>query len=741
MLIARMKPSPARLHSHILPALAAFAAAFALTQLDLIQRIEDATLDWRTRLRAEWTPAKPSGEVLLVGVDEASLKHIGQWPFRRARHGDLMQLMAANEPSGPSVVGWDFLFTEPTPDDAAFAEGIAASGLDVVLGAQTAKDFYGVKVDSPEVRAARLTPLPRVEGDRSALLGAKAMILPSGPLATAAHISSVDTPPGSDGVRRTVPLVIRLGENVYPTLSLQILLRHWHALPEQVQVKLGDAILVDLPDKVWRIPIDERGRYYVNYRYPLEGYTRVGYHDLYSRLYERYEENKPTKVHPISERVVLIGQEADGLSDFGPSPFSPHTPLVMVHANILENVLAQDYVQRVPSWAVWALALGVGIAGILLFSHRPLWAHLTFALGVPLLYAGTGTLLWVQNSLALPLVMPIAGFGAVQVYMIARRVLIEQRSKEQIKGMFGTYVAPEVVKSMVEAEKPPELGGQELEITAYFSDIQSYSSFSEKLAATDLVELLNTYLTACTDIVVEQERGTLDKYIGDAVVAMFGAPLPQPDHAYRACLAALEVQAQLAHLRARWQREGARWPSQVQHMRTRIGLNTGRATVGNMGSRSRFNYTMTGDHVNLAARMESGAKHWGVYILCTEATRLACQKQGGDRVIFRPLGSVVVMGRTQAVPIHEVFALREDLTPQMEECLARFADGLARYHARDWSGASAAFEQAAANEPHQPDPAAGIKTNPSLVFLQLARAAAISPPPADWTGVQVMTEK
>lgn len=741
MMAARMKPRAARLHTHIFPALLAVAAAFALTQLDLVQRIEDATLDWRTRLRTQWQPATPSGEVLLVGVDEASLEKFGQWPFRRTRHGDMLQLMAAADPSGPSVVGWDFLFTEPTPEDDAFAEDIGASGLDVVLGAKTAGDLYGLKVDSPEVKAARLTPLPRVDGDRSAILGSRSMILPAGRLATAAHISSVDTPPGSDGVRRLVPMIVRFGDNVYPTLSLQILLRHWHALPEQVHVRLGDAILVELPGKVWRIPIDKGGRYYVNYRYPLERYTSAGYHDLYMRMVERYQQNKPTPVPPLSNRVVLIGQSADGLSDFGPSPFSPHTPLVMVHANILENVLAQDYVRRAPAMLVWSIVLGIGIVGLWIFSDRPLWAQLAFALGLPLLYVSAATFAWVHQSLALPLVMPLAGFGAVQVYMIARRVLIEQRSKEQIKGMFGTYVAPEVVKNMIDADKPPELGGQELEITAYFSDIQGYSSFSEKLPATNLVELLNTYLTACTDIVVGQERGTLDKYIGDAVVAMFGAPLPQPDHAYRACLAALEVQAQLAHLRARWQREGDRWPAQVRYMRTRIGLNTGRATVGNMGSRSRFNYTMTGDNVNLAARMESGAKHWGVYILCTEATRLSCQQQGGDRVVFRPLGPVVVQGRSQATPIHEIVALREDLTPQTAECLTLFADGLARYHQRDWNGAIAAFEQAATREPHQPDLAAGIKTNPSLIFLQLARAALVSPPPPEWTGVQVMTEK
>ena len=184
-----------------------------------------------------------------------------------------------------------------------------------------------------------------------------------------------------------------------------------------------------------------------------------------------------------------------------------------------------------------------------------------------------------------PLTGPLLGFVGLQVHAIGRRVLAEQRAKERIKGMFGTYVSPAVVERMVQAGGMPRLGGSAEEITAYFSDIQDFSTFSELLPPERLVELLNEYLSACTDV-IHDAGGTLDKYIGDALVAMFGAPLALPGHAYHACLAALRSQARLAEQRDIWRAAGA-WPEAVNAMQARIGLNTGVAVVGNMGSRVR----------------------------------------------------------------------------------------------------------------------------------------------------------
>jgi len=254
------------------------------------------------------------------------------------------------------------------------------------------------------------------------------------------------------------------------------------------------------------------------------------------------------------------------------------------------------------------------------------------------------------------------------------------------------------------------------------------------------VELMNEYLTACTDI-VQEEGGTLDKYIGDAVVAMFGAPIPAADHAYRACVATQRVHYKLSELREKWKGEGEKWPEIVWNMQTRIGLNTGVCMIGNMGSRTRFNYTMMGDNVNLAARMESGAKAWGAYTMCAEATKLSCEEHGGDRLVFRRLGRIVVKGRTKAVPIFEIVGLKEHVTEQTRECIRLFEEGLDKHYALDWEGALTCFDQSKELEPNMPGITPGVVTNPSLVYLRIVAGYQANPPPSDWDGVQVMTEK
>jgi adenylate cyclase len=222
---------------------------------------------------------------------------------------------------------------------------------------------------------------------------------------------------------------------------------------------------------------------------------------------------------------------------------------------------------------------------------------------------------------------------------------------------------------------------------------------------------------------------------------MFGAPIPLPDHAYRACVASQLVHQKLGELREKWTAEGGKWPDIVGQMQSRIGLNTGVCMIGNMGSRTRFNYTMMGDNVNLAARMESGAKSWGAYTMVTHATKLACEQHGDGRVIFRALGQIRVMGRSQAVPIYEVVGLRESLAPTVAKCLEIFEQGLARYHARDWDGAIALFKESARLEPNQPGKTPGVSTNPSLVYLRITEKYKANPPPEDWAGVYEMTEK
>jgi adenylate cyclase len=306
--------------------------------------------------------------------------------------------------------------------------------------------------------------------------------------------------------------------------------------------------------------------------------------------------------------------------------------------------------------------------------------------------------------------------------------------------MFGAYVSPALVARMVDSGEEPKLGGVEENITAYFSDIQSFSSFSEKLSPSRLVELMNEYLTACTDI-LQEEGGTLDKYIGDAVLMIYGAPLALPGHAHKACVGALRVQKRIGELRAKWTGEGDKWPEIVHRLQARIGLNSGPAVVGNMGSHTRFSYTMMGDDVNIAARMESGAKSWGVYTMTTDVTRTECEKVEPGRVMFRALGRIVVKGRAQPIPVYELVALAEDATDSMRECIAIFEQGLGKYYARDWDGAIELFRRSEVLEVNGPGRTTGARYNPSLIYIRISEGYKADPPAPDWDGVFVMKEK
>jgi adenylate cyclase len=446
----------------------------------------------------------------------------------------------------------------------------------------------------------------------------------------------------------------------------------------------------------------------------------------------------------FKDAVVLVGPVDPLLQDLAPTSLDDHpVPRVGVHGNVLMTVLSGRYLRHIHEYlgVGLTLALSVVMAWLAITGGaRAAFAKVAAVLLVAV-YVAIAFHVFVRWQLVLPIIMPVGAAFTTSFAGLIWQVVEEQKAKGRIKGMFGTYLAPTVVEQMIDSGKDPELGGHDSEITAYFSDIQSFSSFSEVMPAAKLTELLNEFLTACTDI-VQSERGTLDKYIGDAVVAMFGAPVDAPDHAYRACVASQVVQRRIAELREKWRGEGEKWPQLVHNLRTRIGLNTGTCMIGNMGSRTRFNYTMMGDNVNLAARMESGAKSWGVYTMCTDTTKVACVRHNADRLVFRPLGRIVVKGRSHPVPIHEIVGFKEDIDAPTLECIGLFEEALAKYYARDWDAALALFAKSNVLEPNQPGKTPGVVSNPSLVYLtrvvEETRAEAL---PSDWDGRYVMHEK
>ncbi len=442
-------------------------------------------------------------------------------------------------------------------------------------------------------------------------------------------------------------------------------------------------------------------------------------------------------------RPVIVGPYSEvHYKDSFPTPVGRMLG-VEVQANCLRNLLDGSWLRR-PLEGPWVLALAGAFLVFAFAVGAPARYHrstlrLALMFGVPLAYLAAAVLLFGRANLFLPLLPVLYGLGLSAVFVLLD-FIHAQYEKARIKGMFGAYLAPAIVDRMVAAGEEPRLGGEQVSLTAFFSDIQSFSSFSEVLTPEQLVEIMNEYLGAMTEI-LEADEGTLDKYIGDAIVAMFGAPVPLDDHAHRAVACALRMQKRLGELRERWKAQGARWPVRIHAMRMRIGLNTGPATVGNMGSAKRFNYTMMGDTVNLAARCESGAKSAGVYTLVTGETVEAARRSAGRPILFRKLDLWRVKGRSAPVALYEAVCFDDEAAPGVRECVRLYEEGLALYWRRDFAAARERFEAAMPLEPLLPGRDPGVEHCPSEILAARCAEYLAAPPPAGWDGVHAMKSK
>lgn len=728
-------------------------------------RLEWLSEDFRLRVRENLGQPQPSGEVTVLGVDELSLREFRRWPFQRTVFADLMLYMGMQPEDRPSVLAWDILFVDRDYEpkmDVALINGVREAGFPVVLGAQIDPVARGLISDGAKPDDLRwMRPLANVQGSLESLPDQRGGLLPIPGLLPEAAWGFLTANADDDGVVRRFPLVFRVGDEVFPSLVLATLMAHMHVTSEDVAIVPGDAVTLRAGANLKRIPIDANGDFYLNYRYELkstvalaeeggavpavleepfpEGIEPVSMAGCFLRQARRLGLGESLPAPPLADKIVLVGHTAAGLTDIGPSPLAGQSAKVMVHVNALENILRDDYLRRWPFWSLLGVMLGGGLMAAWLLDRKGLRVYAVVIGGAVVIVALAAQFLLVNNNVMVPLAVPMAALLGQQAFVVIRKIREEQAQRDRIRKMFGSYVSPELVNRMVEAGGEPQLGGHEEEITAFFSDIQSFSSFSEVLTPSDLGELLNQYLGAMTDE-LQSHGGALDKYIGDAIVAMFGAPVPLPAHARSACEAAALMQKCQARLREKWISEGDRWPPLVHAMRTRIGLNSGRVIVGNMGSSHRFNYTMMGDAVNLAARCESGAKSFGVYTLVTETTVALARAQGAT-CVFRELDRIVVKGRSQPVAIFELVGLADDVAPAARECLELFAKGRAHYLRQEWTGAEEAFAAAAALEPNQPGRDAGVESNPSLIMLERCRQLRAAPPPADWDGVYRMKTK
>ncbi len=472
---------------------------------------------------------------------------------------------------------------------------------------------------------------------------------------------------------------------------------------------------------------------------------------------------------PFKDKICIIGVSVEVIHDYKSTVFYNYrgvptlTPGYEFHANAIQTILDQDFIRiaggtiEFTDDSAWIQILYITLASILAFillaNFKPVLGGILILLEALILFnVGVGLFtndqLWLLKmalgrsaqiglpgpggSLAIPLIPPLVGMALTYIVNVLYQFLQEQRDKYFLKNTFGTYISPDLIDKMYEEKQEPELGGEESVHTAYFTDIQSFSSFSEILTATELVELLNEYLTEMTDILLAN-HGTLDKYEGDAIVAFYGAPVPVERHEYMACLTAIQMQETLAKLRERWQNEGERWPDIVHQMQMRIGIASGMMVTGNMGSAQRMNYTMMGDVVNTAARLEASAKQYGIFKQVIKATRDACV----DDFEWREIDIVKVVGKSEAVHTWELISRKGELPESFQKLLPVYEEALRLLRAQEWNQAREAFQAADKLEDMFP----GRKSNPCRTYLARIEEYESNPPGDDWDGSYTLTSK
>jgi adenylate cyclase len=404
------------------------------------------------------------------------------------------------------------------------------------------------------------------------------------------------------------------------------------------------------------------------------------------------------------------------------TPFSSVYPGVEIHATVIDNVLRQNFLQRTAwtSLVDFLTIIGLGFIVGLVLPRFSAVRGILFSGAVLAGFVVVNTLLFTKLNLWFNLVYPLLSVLAVYVGVTLYRYITEEREKQKIRGAFQYYLTASVINEMLKDPTKLKLGGDKKKLTVLFSDIRGFTTISEKLSPEDLVHLLNEYLTSMTDLVFKYE-GLLDKYMGDAIMAVWGAPLDQPDHAERACRTALEMLAELRKLQAKWTAEG-RPPMDIG-----VGINTGDMVVGNMGSQMRFDYTVMGDSVNLGSRLEGINKEYGTNIVISEFTYEAVK----DSLFCRELDSVRVKGKKLPVKIYELLGERRDAA-RWDSWLAVFNEGLARYKEERWDEAIARFEKVLELNPGDP---------PSQLYISRCQSLRENPPEGEWDGVFTMTKK
>lgn len=666
-----------------------------------------------------------SGHVAIVDIDERSLAELGQWPWERNKVARVLQNLAD---AGVGIVGLDVVFAEPdnsSPARVLKNLGMKADGVldsDAILGETigttptVAGYVFIMEKDEMPQGDGPLVPaifIERNAGEHDLLLKPHRPVLNIPVIQSQAYSSGYfNTIPDDDsGIIRSVPLAMKYDGIIYPSLSLEMVRIAHEAgrvtIQHDPQIGVEKIVVGEL-----EIPTDRFGRIFVNYRGAGKTFDYIPAVDIYNNDFD------PERV---AGKFILLGTSAAGLLDLRAMPFDNVYPGVEIHANVIDNLLVQDFISR-PSW-VQALDMLIifGVAMLLsaILAYSSAFVSLAAVAVFTASFLGLNYYMLFEYGLILNLLFGLLAILAVTILALVANYFLESKQKEMIRAKLAKKVSPSVVEDLLKNPDLAILEGREREITIFFSDIRGFTSLSEAMGSPKaLIKFLNNYMTPMTDIIMK-DGGTVDKFIGDAIMAYWNAPGEVPHHQDAAVTAALEQIEALHGLNVQLKAENK--PT----IDIGIGLNTGLATVGEMGSEGRADYTVIGDPVNLASRLEGLNKPYGTHIIISEYTKAGLKKP----YIIRDLDRVRVKGKHEPVAIFEVIGFGE-AKGELKQELLEYDLALAQYRGSDFEGALKAFKVLNERNPHH------------LYDLYIERCEHLMQnPPKDFDGVFTFTTK
>jgi adenylate cyclase len=672
--------------------------------------------------------------VVIVDIDEASLQAMGQWPWPRTLLAELIDKIQA---AGSAAIGFDVIMSEPDrmspalvanslpqidaqtrekmrafpSNDDVLAQSIGRSR--VILGQSAIVAATPEAPDMPRTGIATIGPDPS-----PFLITFDGMLRNMPVLEMAAAGRGVLTLRSErDGVVRRVPLVMKAGDQIVPAMSLEML-----------RVVTGSGAILIRTDEVGiravavpglELPTDENGQMWVNY-------TRQDA-SRYVSAKDVLEGKVPAD--RFTGRLVLIGTSAVGLLDIKATPVETAMPGVEIHAQVLENALTQAVLSR-PNYAVGVEIIVTALVGILLVAVSPWIGAMTLislGLAIAALLAAGSWYMYTQHGLLFDVTFPLIAIFVTYMTLVFINYFREQADRRRIRSAFSRYLSPDLVEQLANSPKKLVLGGETREMTILFSDVRGFTTISEsfKNDPQGLTLLMNRLLTPLTNAIVER-KGTIDKYIGDAIMAFWNAPLDDKDHESHACAAALDMLRKMAELNRERQAEALEDGKPFFPINIGLGINTGTCVVGNMGSDLRFDYSVLGDSVNLASRLEGRSKSYGTPIILGAKTA----EKVRDQFATIQIDFITVKGKTEP---ESVYALVGDEAVAKSEEFTTFValvkDMMARYRQRDWSGAELALQRANSL------PQTFGLTDVLDLYRARIDACRVTPPPEQWDGV------